>query len=90
MTISARPVSHPELRVQGEVAPAGPDLELDQAATKAVRAMDYLALCAIIENLNPVPGPNYGPADYGEMTGTLICRVCTRPIRCHEVVEFCI
>lgn len=72
------------------MAPAGPDLELAEATAKAVRAMDYLALCAIIDGLNPAPGPNYGPRDYGEMTGTLTCRVCARPIRCHEVVEFCI
>lgn len=94
--ISARPVSHhsgslSETGDQGEVmAPAEPDLELAEATTRAVRAMNYLALCAIIDGLNPAPGPNYGPGDYGEMTGALTCRVCTRPIRCHRVSEFCI
>lgn len=90
MNVSVRPVTDSIVKAMGEVGQAGPDLELSEATVKAVAAMDYLALCAIIDGLNPAPGPNYGPRDYGEMTGALICRVCARPIRCHDVSEFCI
>lgn len=56
MTVPA-PVIHP-----GEVVEPGPDTELEEAAAKAVRNMDYLAWRADMEGVPPLePGPNYQP-----------------------------
>ena len=75
----------------GEVAPPGsePDPLLEEAETLAVKNMEYLAWRADMENLpEPEPGPKYRPADWGDMTGKLICKACLRPIREHELGEW--
>lgn len=74
----------------GEVSRAEPDLVLEEATAKAVKAMNLLALQSVIEGL-AAPQAEVGslkPADYGELAGVLSCRVCLRPIRDHEVTEF--